>query len=153
MSEQYVVVELDAETQIISEGFQGPPGQQGAQGVSAGAIQRTAPFAMSGHRIVAEVGGQLVYASAATPAHAGQILGMTMNAADPGAFVEIRQDGDVTEPSWSFTPDRPVYLGANGQLTQTPPTAPDFAFLQVIGFATAANRIFLNPTPPIYLTE
>lgn len=148
-----LVEDVVASLEILSEGFQGPVGAQGARGVSAGAVQRTVNTPIGGHRLVVSVVGQVLYADPLNIAHMGKLLGITMGAAIAGGSVEIRSDGEIQEPSWSFVVDQPVYLGASGIPTQTVPSRPGAAFLQVIGFASAADRILLNPFQPITLSE
>lgn len=147
-----VLVTQDVVT-IISETTQGPAGAQGAQGISAGAILRTVSTPVGGHRLVVSIAGQVLYADPSNIAHMGKLLGITMGAAIAGGSVEIRSDGEVQEPSWSFVVDQPVYLGASGLPTQVVPSAPGAAFLQVIGFASASNRVLINPFQPITLSE
>lgn len=100
---------------------------------------------------MASIAADVVYADATQPTHMGKLMGLTLNAASPGGTVEIRSDGEVTEPSWTWTPDQPVYLGTNGLLTQTVPNAGTAYFLQKVGFAVAATRLFLTIDPPITL--
>lgn len=145
-----LVEDVVASLEILSEGFQGPAG---AQGISAGAIQRTVNTPIGGHRLVVSVAGQVLYAEPLNIAHMGKLLGITTGAAIAGGSVEIRSDGEIQESSWSFVVDQPVYLGASGIPTQTVPSKPGAAFLQVIGFASATDRILLNPFQPIILSE
>jgi hypothetical protein len=79
-----------------------------------------------------QVNGQLNYASNDNVAHLAAPLWITTGAASPGSPVDVLITGLMVEPSWSWTPG-PVYLGANGQLTQTPPAAPGAVFLAQVG--------------------
>jgi hypothetical protein len=126
-------------------------GPAGAPGLTDNLLVRTVSTAIGGHRIVVSIGGQVAYADAANAAHRGHVLGMTLNAASAGGTVQIQSGGEVLEPTWTWTVDGVVYLGSNGVLTQTPPTPP--SFLQVVGFAVAADRLFLNLLPPFILSE
>lgn len=101
--------------------------------------------------MVASIAGDIVYADASILSHRGKLVGLTLSAASAGVTLDIRGDGEITEPSWSWTVDQPVYLGTNGLLTQTVPVKPSSEFLQRVGFAVAATRIFLLIEPPIVL--
>jgi len=126
-------------------------GPAGAQGASGDLLERIVSTAIGGHRVVVSIGGEIFYADATNDAHRGHVLGLTLNAASAGGTVQIRSSGEVLEPSWTWTVDDPVYLGTNGVMTQTPPTAP--SWLQIVGFATATNRLFLDFLPPFILSE
>lgn len=124
----------------------GPAGQPGDPGYlvsySAGAI-------LGGHRVVVLDGTSLaIHADPSTPNHAGRILGITTSAVGLGDPATIRTHGPITEPSWNWNTSLSVFLASNGQLTQTPPES---GFLQVIGFPTAADTLFIQLQPPVFL--
>jgi hypothetical protein len=111
-----------------------------------------AAVALSGHRVVMpQVNGQLNYASNDNVAHLAAPLWITTGAASPGSPVDVLITGLMVEPSWSWTPG-PVYLGANGQLTQTPPAAPGALFLAQVGTATSPTTLFVDRAPSIKIT-
>ena len=131
---------------VVSTGL--ATGPAGARGGSYTAI---AAHTVSGHRIVTDVGdGTIQYADNLTPAHAWAPLGMTTGAAIAGDPVTFLRAGTITEPSWTLTPLNPVFLGANGTFTQTPPVAP--AFSRVLGTATTSTSIWIHPSSPLQLT-
>lgn len=112
-----------------------------------------AATSLSGHRAVTpQANGQLVYASNDNPAHIAVPLWITVGAASPGSAVDVLITGMMIEPSWSWTPGSPVYLGANGQLTQTPPAAPGAVFLAQVGTATSPTSLFVDRAPSIKIT-
>lgn len=112
-----------------------------------------AAIALSGHRAVTpQANGQLTYASNDNAAHVAVPLWITSGAASVGASVEVLLTGLMIEPSWSWTPGGPVYLGTNGQLTQTPPTAPGAVFIAQVGTATSPTSLFVDRTPSIKIT-
>jgi len=103
-------------------------------------IKRTAGETLSGHRAVKINGsGEAVYVSHAD-ADADLVTGLTTGAAVGGGQVEIVTDGELIEPSWTWTPG-PVYLSTNGQLTQTPPAS---GALIEMGIALAATRLLVR---------
>lgn len=124
----------------------GPPGPVGGNGLG------TASRPLSGHRVVtALTDGTLDYASNDDPAHLAAPLWITSTAAGTGDEIEFVVIGSITEPSWNWTPG-PVYLGVNGVLTQTLPTAPAAYFLAQVGFATSATTVFVARNPSIKLS-
>lgn len=128
----------------------GPVGPQGAPGTS-GSIAQAYPAQgpISGHRAVAvTAAGAVQHADAATPAHALRMAGISLNAAVDGGDVVVTASGPVIEPTWSWTPDQPVYLGLAGALIQSAPTSA--AYLLVVGWAVSPTCLFVNPQPPIF---
>jgi hypothetical protein len=158
---------VDANTTIILEdahaavfyvndlGVQGPPGPAGIQGPAGSNVVLSYPCqtAVSGHRMVRlNAQAQVLYASAEVAGDANLLLGMTTHAAVEGASVSVQRFGEFTEPSWSWTPNAPIYLAADGHLTQTPPEAPTFKFSLVVGFAIAPTKAFIDIREPIILS-
>lgn len=142
--------------EIVAVSEQGPPGIQGPVGPAGNTIQFTYPAAspLSGHVMAAVTTSRtLEPASNDNPAHAQRIAGMTVGAADAGAPGTVQLTGEFEEPSWSWTPDQPIYLGQAGRLTQIPPKAPEAVFSLVVGVALAPTRIFLGLQFPIFLTQ
>lgn len=142
---------------LVSEATQGPPGipgPKGDKGAPGGTeIERPAAINLSGHRVVMLDGqGRAIYASNADLTHANRIVGMTTHAAVSGAPATVSIYGEVTEPSWNWNVDQPVYLGADGFLTQTPPAFPEAKFSVVVGFPISATTLFINIGIPITLT-
>lgn len=128
----------------------GPTGPQGLPGTS-GSVTLPAGIVLSGHRLVTrQPDGTLIYADNTTIDHATAPFWLTLAAASAGASVAVQSSGIVTEPSWSWALG-PLYLGANGLLTQLPPTAPGAAFSAQVGYATSATAIVLDRHPSIRL--
>jgi hypothetical protein len=136
----------------IAAGAQGPAGRQGPIGPSGGsALTAPAGEALGGHRIVyLDSAGQAFYASNQVVAHGLVALGLTLGAVSIGGDASILRSGDVTEPSWSWTLEQPVYLGDNGLLTQTPPASPA-VFQRIVGFPVTSIRLIISFREPIYL--
>lgn len=158
----YLVIELPvpAETielagpaiDLLEVTEQGPAGPQGPIGPSGGsAITAICGAALGGHRMVRyrAFDALIDYASAAAPADFGNVLGMTIHAADEGDPVDVIRSGAIIEPSWSWIVGAPVYLGVSGALTQTPPTAPSFCM--IVGFPVTATMLFISGREPVNL--
>lgn len=156
-----IVGVVESVSSVVSGGEQGPAGGQGIQGIQgiqgvSGDVSFSYPAAgaISGHRIVTlDDQGKAVYASAEIPAHSNRIVGMTTNAAAPGDDLSVKKFGEVTEPSWNWQLDQPVYLAADGFLTQTPPAAPASKFSVVVGFPISATTLFIDIGISITLTH
>ena len=151
-SSQDVVAVDVVDLAVVTMGQQGPSGPAGP----AGGATYTYPAgtgAISGHRVVTlDSGHNAIYASNDTLAHANKLLGVTLNAALASDPVNVQRLGELTEPSWNWTPDLPVYLGKNGHLTQTPPSAADSVFSVVVGFPVTSTTLFVSIGNPIILT-
>lgn len=106
---------------------------------------------LGGHRAVQLVNGVVVLCNAKFDADKWAFTGMTTKAARGGDWVPVIVDGLITEPSWLWEPGKPVYVGENGVLTQTPPVAPQYAFQLAVGHADAPTRVWIRRHVPITL--
>lgn len=143
-----VVPQAPAWIPSLQTGPPGPEGPQGPIGPSGGAgLERVTDVALSGHRCVRATSLSGVnYADTSTPAHAQQVLGITLGAASSGASITVVAAGEVIEPSWSWTPLAPIFAGPGGTLVQTPPVG---GWLRVLGFATSPTSMVVQIAPPI----
>lgn len=101
---------------------------------------------LSGQMAVVAVDGKAYYADNSNIAHAGLVVGVTTGAAMQGATASIRLFGEMTEPSWDWTPNLPILLGRDGRISQSDTAT---AFSQILGFALSGTTIFINLEPPI----
>lgn len=134
---------------VPAPGPQGPPGGGGSETViSTG----TAGSALSGHRAVTlRPDSTIAYVSNDDLGDRDVPIWITTGAANTGASVQMVTFGPMTEPTWSWTPGRPIYLGTSGALTQATPAAPAAAFLAQLGTATTPTSLFVNRFPSIQL--
>jgi len=122
--------------------------------VIAGQVQFTAiaAVALSGHRAVTpRPDGTLEYASNAVAAHLHAPLWITQGAVTAGQSATVLAYGALTESSWAWIPGAPLFLGADGLLTQTPPVAPGALCLAQVGTATSPTSAFFDRQPSIGL--
>jgi hypothetical protein len=117
---------------VINTGRQGSPGEAGVAGYTAGAI-------LGGHRCVSLHDDGNVYYTTPTTLHL--FAGITEHAANTGADVRVRMSGKITDPSFAFTPDMPVFCGTDGILTQEDPVSGD---LLLVGWAVSATVMMVN---------
>lgn len=143
-----LVIDTQPEMQVIETfGEQGPAGVNGIDG--APTAVGTAGQSISGHRaVLVGTDGLVRYASAQNPDHLGRVGGVAMNAGLPGDEIRFVSFGDLEEPSWDWDVDLPVYLGADGHLTQTEPVT---GFLQIIGMPAGPTKLFVDIQPPFIL--
>ena len=143
------VIQTVDSTQTVVTGQQGPQGPAGPSAVEV--IEVIASTAISGHRVVTlTASGQAAYSSNLIAGDAFKVLGVTLGAASLGSIVQVKPFGTISEPSWNWVVDQPVYLGVDGVLTQTMPTAPS-KFIVVIGVASSTTSLFVNVMPPIFI--
>lgn len=115
-------------------------------GVSPGAsFQLTAATDLGGHRVATMQGG---YADSSNTNHAYALAGLTTQAVSAGSIVQVQSSGSLTEQSWNWTQDEPVYVGNNGMLTQTPPAT---GFICIIGIPINNTTLLINIQQPIIL--
>lgn len=123
------------------DAIRGPQGETGPTGAGATAITRTAADDLNAFKLVlADAAGGVLYADAATMAHAGRALGVTRTAALRGDTVSIEVQGPVLNAGWSWTPGAMLYVGLGGDIT----TEQVGVFSQCIGWATSPTEIFLR---------
>ena len=129
---------------VGSRGLRGLPGQSGV-----GYLEYLADGALGGHRVVrATTEGKVGYVDPSDPAQAHAAIGLTMGAAADGEEIEVQFSGEISEPGWAWVAGLPVFAGANGVPTQTPPAA---GFQAVIGVAISATAMFIQIKSPIVL--
>lgn len=75
------------------------------------------------------------------------VIGITVTAAIAGDDVSVMTSGKLSDPSWSWVAG-PIYVGADGALTQTAPTT---GFVQEVARAISPTDIIINIQPPILL--
>ena len=143
-------VTLDA-MQVSAPVYVGQRGSDGVDGLPGGVVVKcTAGEALGGHRVVVlNEAAEAVYASNAVPEHLHKVLGLTTGAVIIGAAATVQTGGEMTEPTWAWTLDAPIFLGVDGLLTQTPPAS---GFLLVVAFPVTATKIFIKLREPLALT-
>lgn len=98
--------------------------------------------------VILDNAGQFAYADRANADHAHRIAGILPYAISQGAEGIAYRLGEITDAVWSWTRGSPIFLGTNGQLTQTPPTT---GILLVLGQPASPTTINLVQPFPILL--
>ena len=146
--EHCIVVEPEAEVLVVTLSDQGPPGPPGAPGPAGGAaLQRLAGETLSALRVVYELNGSVFLLEPDDEEHIELLLGITITAAVTGSAVNVQLIGAIDDDAWSLIPG-PVWLGANGALTQIPPAS---GFDVRIGSAVSTSRVTINIEEPVWL--
>lgn len=140
----------------LQAALRGEQGIQGDAGPGAGPVQSLIAVTgtiLGGHRVVGIAhDGTYTYVDQTVHVDGFRAAGITTGAAALGAAVTIQTRGPITEPSWNWTVDLPVFVGTNGLPTQTVPTlAGGAVFSQMVGLALTATTIFVQMGIPIYL--
>ncbi len=143
---EMLVVEGDEQVTLLETGTQGPAGAPGQPGEATLSLVAGGPI--GGHRVVRSLAGVAVYADQNTVPDAVCVLGISKGAASAGAEVQVQLMGTMDEPSWSWTPDQPLFVGPAGTLTQTPPAT---GYRLIVGVALTATKINIGLKMPIIL--
>ncbi len=105
-------------------------------------ISPVAAVAIGGFKAVAlRTDGAVEPADHDNPAHLSRVAGVTLAAAEAGAPARVCVDGPVRFDGWVWTPGAPVFVGKNGDLTQTPPAT---GFVQHVGFAVGRDTVLIQ---------
>ncbi|QEY62556.1 hypothetical protein FXN65_10890 [Metapseudomonas lalkuanensis] len=146
--DDYAITQEQTEVVVIAAAEQGPPGPQGIPGPAGGSsLQRLAGEVVSALRVLYEVDGEVFALDYRDAEHIDLLLGVSLTAADAGQPLNIQRTGVIEDVGWSWQPGR-IWLGIDGQLTQTPPVD---GFDVLLGAAVSATRITLNLQDPIDL--
>lgn len=147
--QSHVVVDREEVTHVvIAPGEQGPPGPAGPPGGGGDQyVTRTTGQTISANLVLYDRAGLVYPLDQADAENIFAILGLSVSAGQAGAQIAIQRSGTVNDSAWAWAwAYGRVYLGANGQLTQTPPSS---GFSVLIGFAATATSINLSINDPI----
>ena len=133
--------------------FAGVIGMQGEQGIPGPSglanLEYPAAIAISGNMVCTlNDSGQVIYADNTILSHAIKVMGISCGGVSIGGTVYIQPDGAMTEPSWNWTLDLPIFLSVNGLMTQTPPSA---GFSMIVGFPISSTSMIIVLHDPIIL--
>lgn len=129
----------------------GPKGDSSTgTGSSSNIFQKEAGVTLSGHRaVLLDMNNTAIYASNDMTAFGIRVLGITTTAAILGTDVNIQTAGEIIEPTWNWDVTKPIYLGLDGYLTQTPPSS---GFVLIVGFPSSSTSIIVDIRDPIILS-
>lgn len=113
----------------------------GSSDIDGGKLQITTSIAVGAFRAVTYAGE---YTDSDIP-DLSNYAGVTTQAAIAGTQIQVVRVGNITELSWTWIPNQPIFISTNGILTQTPPALP----LRRVGWAMSATQLNLDPFPII----
>lgn len=90
--------------------------------------------------------GQLEKCSASNLTHIYGLIGLAKQNGNTGEVITIAEDEFFTNSSWNWNPDKPVFLGINGALTQN---LTGLLFIQQVGTALSPTKIVIRITPAL----
>lgn len=129
----------------------GQPGPAGPSGDTSSVMSATTAEPISGHFIVTiKNSGLMDYASANNASDTHRPLAMTTGAWAGAVPATATLFGPITEPSWSWTPGLPIWLGDSGLPTQNLPV--DAAFQRQVAEVVNSTSIIFSPSIAIVLT-
>ncbi len=91
--------------------------------------------------ITVNTDGEGIYADSSTVNHANLIAGISYTAGLEGESIKVIHQGKVKDSFFSFDMTKPIFLGSNGVLTQTPPTS---GIAVIIGSPVAVDTLILR---------
>lgn len=100
----------------------------------------TSGYTASKYDLVYVVDGRLALCRSNNVASANSCVGMALANASTGDSLEYIITGIVQDPSFSFTPGHPVYVGLDGKLTQAD-LSQTAAYVQKVGMALTAVAV------------
>jgi hypothetical protein len=98
--------------------------------------------------VILDNAGQFAYADSGTPNHAYRVAGILPYAISQGTEGVAYRLGEISDAVWNWTRGSPIFLGTNGQLTQTPPAT---GILLVLAQPISPTVINLVQPVPILL--
>jgi hypothetical protein len=93
------------------------------------------------YKIVTSVLSKLVHADNLNLAHETQVLGISLNSGMVLDTVSVLTTGSVTHALWNWTPDIPLFLGTDGQMTETRPAT---GFLLQVAHTISPTEIWVD---------
>ena len=116
--------------------------------VTANVFNMIAGQDVPGHRAVVMSDVGVVLANNSDILHSNLTLGVSTQSATIGNSIKLQTFGSLTEPSWNWSYDNPIWVGPNGTLTQVPPTT---GWLCQIATVINPITIFISPKQPLVL--
>jgi hypothetical protein len=117
-------------------------GAQGGKGDAGGVVEVTFGENISAYRCVyLNDDNEAMILDVEDVENSTAFAGVTKRAQVTGEINDIQFLGYMTNSSWNFTANLPVFLGANGIVTQTIPTT---GFTLRLGFAATSTSVLLN---------
>jgi hypothetical protein len=105
-----------------------------------------AEMIVEGYAVKVNSLNQLERCSSHNLAHLNTLIGLAKQTGNIGDIVAVSEDEFMTNSSWNWQPDKPVFLGTDGALTQT---LIGVLFVQQVGVALTPTKIVIRISQPI----
>lgn len=105
-----------------------------------------AEMIVEGYAVKVNSLNQLLRCSATNLAHLNTLIGLAKQTGNIGDIVAVSEDEFMVNTAWAWVPDKPVFLGTNGTLTQT---TFGVLFVQQVGVALTPTKIVIRISQPI----
>lgn len=131
----------------------GPTGETGPVGPASDTTHAlVAGEALARYRmVVLNAAAKVIHADHTELAHAGHLVGITVDAAAVDEEVRVCSFGVVSNLDWAWEMTQPaVFLATSGQLSQTPPTS---GFSCVVGHVFSETQLFIRIQPSTILVD
>ena len=120
--------------EMMTSGIKGDPGGQD--------IIYPAATVLAAHKAVSlNSSGKLVYTDVSDLGLCETFIGITLNAGEADAYITVRTFGQITDTSFSFEPDKNIFVTSSGTLTSTKPVAERYL---CIGLSYTATSFYLK---------
>lgn len=122
----------------------------------SGSIKAGAGEAIQAGNIVSLFADGLLYVSRPTSSHYRRVIGIALNDAAEGEFVNVCRTGDCTPSSLSFVYGTPLFLrepdvdGVNITTSQLTVPSDDEYIWQRVGYGNQSNGVFINIEEPFW---
>lgn len=105
-----------------------------------------AEMIVEGYAVKVNALNQLERCSAFNLTHLNTLIGLAKQTGNIGNVVAVAEDEYMTNTSWAWQPDKPVFLGTDGTLTQS---LIGVVFVQQVGVALTPTKIVIRISQPI----
>lgn len=105
-----------------------------------------AEMIIEGYAVKVNALNQLERCSAFNATHLNTLIGLAKQTGNIGNVIAVAEDEYMTNTSWAWQPDKPVFLGTDGTLTQS---LIGVVFVQQVGVALTPTKIVIRISQPI----
>lgn len=105
-----------------------------------------AEMIVEGYAVKVNALNQLERCSAFEAGHLNTLIGLAKQTGNIGNVIAVAEDEYMTNTSWAWQPDKPVFLGTDGTLTQS---LIGVVFVQQVGVALTPTKIVIRISQPI----
>lgn len=105
-----------------------------------------AEMIVEGYAVKVNALNQLERCSAFEAGHLNTLIGLAKQTGNIGNVIAVAEDEYMTNTAWAWQPDKPVFLGTDGTLTQS---LIGVLFVQQVGVALTPTKIVIRISQPI----